>query len=204
MHSGKRPKLTLGLKKKRQDRQDNKSGNQAQYQNSSDKRPKLTLGLRKKTGFQQPKIGIFDPTIPQESRSKLMLGLRKKQTFINPQIIVDPPRPSAPRRSPITMPKTRGKLEVNIKITALPNWVETIKRGWKRVCINAEGQIVQMKIRPRVWNKLLQANQDYPLWVASITGRMGQRIKNGFELVEPAIQVYEKKKNAPEPLLEKD
>ncbi|RKZ53921.1 MAG: hypothetical protein DRR16_17615 [Candidatus Parabeggiatoa sp. nov. 3] len=193
------PKLTLGLKKKRQDDQ---SGNQAQSQ--TEKRPKLSLGLRKKAVHQQPKIGIFDPTVPQETRSKLTFGLKKKQTFINPHVIVNPPGGIPQKKSTITMPKTRGKLEVNIKMTALPNWVETIKRGWRRICINADGQIVQMKVRPRVWNKLLQANEDWPMWIASITGKIGPRFKNGFELVEPAIQVYEKTTNSPDPSLEND
>ncbi len=193
MNTGKRPKLTLGLKKKRQD---------SQSQNTTEKAPNR-FGLRKKTAVQ-PKIGIFDPTVPQETRSKFTFGLKKKQAFINPHIIVNPPRAAPPKKSTITMPKTRGKLEVNIKITALPNWVETSKRGWKHICINAEGQIVHMNVRPRVWNKLLQANEDWPLWVASITGKIGQRFKNGFELVEPAIQVYEKTTTSPNPSSEND
>ncbi|NJO17566.1 MAG: fertility inhibition FinO-like protein [Thioploca sp.] len=95
------------------------------------------------------------------------------------------------------MPKTKGKLEINIKINQLPTQSQTIKRGWQRFYINIEGQIVQMKVRPRTWNKLLKANEEYPAWVASITGKMGHRIKNGFELLEPSIQVYEKKVGVP-------
>ncbi|RKZ38877.1 MAG: fertility inhibition FinO-like protein [Gammaproteobacteria bacterium] len=90
------------------------------------------------------------------------------------------------------MPKTLGKLEVNIKINELPNWVESIKNSRQQFYINADGQIVRMKVRNKTWQKLLQANEKYPEWVASITGKMGHHIKNGFELLEPAIQVYEK------------
>ena len=35
------------------------------------------------------------------------------------------------------------------------------------------------------------------MWVASITGKMGPRIKEGFELLEVGVQVYEKKPKEP-------
>lgn len=185
----KRPRLTLGLKKK------------PHYTDSHDKRPRLTLGIRKKivpASSPSPSDEKEEQATPTERHPRFMLG-RKKHEFIPPsksaetQWIETPYRGSFPRRNTIRIQKTRGRLEVNIKISDLPNWRETIKRGWHLVHINADGQIVRMKIRPRIWNKLLHASQEYPMWVASITGKMGQRIKNGFELMEPAIQVYEKK-----------
>jgi len=209
------PKFSLGLKSK-------ECNNQSQYKNpgqNQEKHSKLTLGLRKKAqGNYQPQENFQSN---MEKRTKLTLGLRKKPALVHPQFAgeipaslerrskpatgsqttkraeflsnyIEKPRVLAPRQSTIKIPKTQGKLEVNIKISELPNWVETIKRGWHRFCINADGQIVQMVVRPRVWNKLLQANEEYPMWVANITGKMGPRIKDGFVLLEPAIQVYEK------------
>jgi hypothetical protein len=39
--------------------------------------------------------------------------------------------------------------------------------------------------------------------VASITGKMGYNIHNGFELLEPQVQVYEKvSKNSNTPIVE--
>jgi hypothetical protein len=210
-----RPKLTLGLKKKSKQPQDD---SQTDAQNQQ-KRSKLSLGLRKKAALlQQPQDGSGESvaqerssrltlgskkkqdgareSVAQARSSRLTLGSRKKQEFLS-QNVAKPQRPYAPRPSPITMPKTRGRLEVNIKITELPNWVQTAKRGWKRFCVNAEGQVVEMKVRPRAWEKLLQANKEYPMWMASITGKMGHRIKDGFALLEPAVQVYERKPKAP-------
>ncbi|OQY54713.1 MAG: hypothetical protein DRR08_22070 [Candidatus Parabeggiatoa sp. nov. 2] len=180
-----RPKLTLGLKKKSKQPQDD-----AQTQQKS---AKLSLGLRKKPALLQPQDGAGDA---QERSSRLTLGSRKKQEFI-PQSVAKSQRPFVPRPSPVRMPKTPGRLEVNIKITELPNWVETIKRGWRRFCVNVEGQVVEIKVRPKAWEKLLKANEEYPMWMASITGKMGTRIKNGFALLEPAVQVYERKPKAP-------
>jgi len=191
----KRSKLTLGLKKKAQDNHQP----QENFQNNTEKRSKLTLGLRKKPALVHPQFAGETPTsFERGSNSKQSVGYQaRKRPEFHPNYI-EKPRVLAPRQSTLKIPKTQGKLEVNIKISELPNWVETIKRGWQRFCINADGQIVQMVVRPRVWNKLLQANQEYQMWVANITGKMGPRIKDGFVLLEPAIQVYEKLTQKPE------
>lgn len=164
MFTDNEPKFTLGLKKKPE-------GNQSQA--DVQKRPRLTLGRKSadnKEGL--PSVSSRYKFRPQDEKSQRT------------------PVPQTP--TTVRMPRTHGKLEVTIKISELPNWIEAIKNGWQRFCINVDGQVVQMMVRPRVWNKLLKANEEYPLWVASITGKMGPRFKNGFELLEPAIQVYEK------------
>ncbi|MCK5522579.1 MAG: hypothetical protein KAI83_05520 [Thiomargarita sp.] len=186
----KRPMLTLGLKKKSQI-------NQSQRSNQATENAKLTIGLRKKTeDFQF----LSDRNGRAGEASNFGFSLKKKHEFI-PQkgMKFEQQKELKPKRSSIKMPKTVGKLEVNIKITELPNWVETIKHGWQHFCINVEGEIVQMKVRPKIWQKLVDANEEYHQWIASITGKMGHRIKNGFELLEPAIQIYEKKHHLQNP-----
>jgi hypothetical protein len=174
MTDGNRPKLTLGLKKKLHKSEDDQTKNSK----------KLRLGSRKKAALFQP--------IPSTESESQTTRFKKKQQF-KPQSVVDKQQtPSLSRSAGIRIPKTIGKLEINIKITELPNWVETIKRGWQRFCINVDGQIIRIKVRPRVWNKLIEANEQYNEWVASITGKMGHNIHNGFELLEPQVQVYEK------------
>ncbi|MDM8566915.1 hypothetical protein QUF74_14855 [Candidatus Halobeggiatoa sp. HSG11] len=158
--------------------------------------PKLTLGLRRKKD-----------NFSAERPSKLTLGLRRKPMLMQSDHGIEPIRnnsfekkfrPMEPslvsRANTIKIPKTQGRLEVNIKITQLPNWVESIKNGWRLVYINADNCLVQIKIRPKTWNKLIQADEEYSEWVATISGKMGMKIKNGFELLEPAIQVYENQK----------
>jgi hypothetical protein len=168
--------------------------------NQSETRPKLTLGLKKKTGDNQSQ--------PTEGRSRLTLGLRNdvgttqsthqpppkfdyalntKRAAVLQELSSDIDK----KRSTIKMSYTTGRLEIGIKINALPNWVETIKHDWKRFCVNAEGQVVQMTVRPGVWNKLVRANEEYPMWMAFITGKMGIRIRDGFILLEPSIQIHE-------------
>lgn len=186
------PKLALGVRKKREWK--------PLEEDAANNKPVLTLGLKKKTevNFHNAIENRSSQAINRPPRS--IFGLRRKPGIIKPD--TDRVRPHG---KPLTIktPKTKGKLEINIKINQLPAQFHTIKRGWQRFYINVEGQIVQIKVRPRTWNKLLKANEEYPTWVASITGKMGHRIKNGFELLEPSIQIYERKVDVPsEPNLE--
>jgi hypothetical protein len=214
MTIGKRSKLTLGLKRKPEE---NPSHHE---EDSIEKQAKLALGVRKKREWKP----LEEDTANDKPNQLVTLGLKKKTDVIFQKTVENRPpiqainRPRSAfglRRRPgiirtdadrvrpqgkptvIKIPKTKGKLEINIKINQLPTQSQTIKRGWQRFYVNVEGQIVQMKVRPRTWNKLLKANEEYPTWVASITGKMGHRIKDGFELLEPSIQVYEKKVDVP-------
>jgi len=52
---------------------------------------------------------------------------------------------------------------------------------------------VVVEVKNKVWNNLKAANENYPQWVAAITGKMGQGVTGGFRLEGPAVQVFEKK-----------
>jgi hypothetical protein len=44
-----------------------------------------------------------------------------------------------------------------------------------------------------VFKKLEQAQENYPMWVAAIAGKMGEPIAGGFALDQPNIQTFERK-----------
>lgn len=94
---------------------------------------------------------------------------------------------------------TPGKLEVTIKINQLPDEVTTNKHGWKEFTLDCGGRLVSVSLRPRMWNKLEEAQKNYPLWVAAISGLMGQSHGKGFALTEPNLQVFERKAKPAEP-----
>jgi hypothetical protein len=48
-------------------------------------------------------------------------------------------------------------------------------------------------VKPKVFKKLEDAQANYPQWVAAIAGKMGEATETGFVLLEPNIQVFEKK-----------
>ena len=87
---------------------------------------------------------------------------------------------------------TPGRLDVTIKINELPT-PTPIANGWQRFAIDCEGREVSVSVRPKIWNKLVKASQEYPLWVAAITGKMGADTDKGFVLEQPGVQVFEKK-----------
>jgi len=86
-----------------------------------------------------------------------------------------------------------GKLEITIKINALPAEVTTNAHGWKDFALDCDGVHVSVRLRPKLWLKLEQAAGMWPLWLATLAGKMGTRTAEGFTLDEPAIQVFERK-----------
>jgi len=87
-----------------------------------------------------------------------------------------------------------GKLEVTIKINRLPTEVTTDRNGWKEFSVDFGKRGARISLRPRMWNKLEQAAQNFPHWVGVITGQMGDDLgKNVFKLLEPNLQVFEYK-----------
>lgn len=92
----------------------------------------------------------------------------------------------------------QGKIEVKIKISELPKETRTVRYGWQEFYINADGQRVVLKVRPRIWRKMQEANAQFPEWIGAITGKMGHRIKDGFALLSAAVQVYEQKVRVPQ------
>ena len=93
---------------------------------------------------------------------------------------------------------TSGKLEITIKINALPEQVTTTANGWKTFALDCDGLRVSVSVRPKLWTKLEQAAAQWPLWVGAIAGKMGPISAEGFTLLEPSIQVFERKPK-PEP-----
>ena len=87
---------------------------------------------------------------------------------------------------------TQGRLDVTVKINELPT-PETVENGWQRFAIDCDGREVTLTVKPKIWNKLVKASQEYPLWVAAISGKMGADTAKGFVLEQPGVQVFEKK-----------
>lgn len=90
-----------------------------------------------------------------------------------------------------------GKLELTIKINEFPADVQTVENGWKQFELDCDGQLVTVKVKPKVFKKLEQAHTDYPMWVAAIAGKMGEATEKGFILDQPNIQVFERKPKEP-------
>ncbi|MGB7414258.1 MAG: hypothetical protein WA902_08620 [Thermosynechococcaceae cyanobacterium] len=55
-------------------------------------------------------------------------------------------------------------------------------------------RIYTVRVKPKMFKKL--TDHGYDQWVAAITGELGTATETGFELVNPSIQVFEKKAKA--------
>ena len=44
-----------------------------------------------------------------------------------------------------------------------------------------------------MFKKLEQAQENYSMWVAAISGQMGEKTEKGFILKEPNVQTFQKK-----------
>ena len=105
------------------------------------------------------------------------------------------PKP-VPPTLPLDLPLTGGnlvpgKLEVTIKFSELPQPL-MIQSGVK-FGVDCDGRRVSITVKPKAWKKLTNAAAEWPLWMAAVTGKMGPATKDGFELLEPGMQVFEKK-----------
>jgi ProP effector len=102
------------------------------------------------------------------------------------------PRVQASIGSPPIEELVTGKMELSVKIDTVPIDSRTVRNGWQEFTIEANGQIIKVTVRPKTWNKLQKAASEYPAWIAHLKGKMGERIKGGFELDQPSIQIFEK------------
>ena len=88
----------------------------------------------------------------------------------------------------------QGKLEITIKIAEMP--LATAVENGQQIEIDCDGRIITMLLKPKVLKKLIDAQAKYPMWVGAIAGKMGEATEKGFVLLEPNIQVFEKKPKA--------
>lgn len=94
---------------------------------------------------------------------------------------------------------TSGKLELIIKINEFPSNVRTVENGLKQFDIDTGSRIVTITVKPKMFKKLEQAQENYSMWVGAIAGLIGEKTERGFVLNEPNIQTFEKKPKSTAP-----
>jgi hypothetical protein len=84
-----------------------------------------------------------------------------------------------------------GRLELTVKFSELPRPL-AVRDGLKIGIQTGEG-IVTAILPPKVWRTLERATQDYPQWVAALSGSLERFADGEIALKHPALQVFEKK-----------
>ena len=82
-----------------------------------------------------------------------------------------------------------------LKFGEMPTGVETDKNGWKNFEVECGGRVVKLRVRPKNWLKLEQAQKEWPQWVAAAGGLL-EVVEGGLVMPEANIQVFERKLKA--------
>ncbi len=88
---------------------------------------------------------------------------------------------------------TKTIMTINLVITEIPKEVEIVKHGWYKFILDDENQKVSITVRPRVWNRIVKANDDFPMWRGKIRGKFGDYKEGMLFLKHPGIEISEKK-----------
>lgn len=94
---------------------------------------------------------------------------------------------------------TQAKVEIVIKLSEYPADVATVQNGWKEFKVENGGRFFVITVKPSVFKKLDEAKANYPEWVAAIAGQLGPLNGDTFTVLQPNIQVFEKKAKEPKP-----
>lgn len=91
-----------------------------------------------------------------------------------------------------------GKLELTIKINELPE-ARTVENGWQAFEVNCDNRVFTFKVKPKIWKKLTQANEQYPQWVAAISATLPtpEQRRKPTQVEQASIQVFERKPKPP-------
>lgn len=71
-----------------------------------------------------------------------------------------------------------------------------MENGSKQFDVDTKEQIVTVSFKPKMFKKLEQAQENYPMRASVIAGQMREKIDLGF-LLKPNVQVFQKKPKEP-------
>jgi hypothetical protein len=124
----------------------------------------------------------------------------KATQFIPPPTPVKP-EPAATQPVPPVLPLTAkeiramatpAKIQVTCKLNEVPKHRELTDKRVEFFLKDGESdRIFTIRMKPKIFKKLTE--HGFTDWVAAITGEIGPATETGFELVNAAIQVFEKK-----------
>ncbi|MBS1247505.1 MAG: hypothetical protein H6R48_294 [Proteobacteria bacterium] len=150
---------------------------------------------------------VVTATIPGAIRQRARTEVqrrRERQSARAAMTAAAAPPPPAPKPGPIPYSledlyamAVDAKLEVTLKFTTLPNAKPAGSGKMAFALKTPDGQFITAEVGNKVWNKLVKAAEDWPFWIAALSGTMGEHTDRGFTLVNPGLQVFERKPKAP-------
>ncbi|HEY9823914.1 MAG TPA: hypothetical protein V6D19_00585 [Stenomitos sp.] len=135
--------------------------------------------------------GPFDP--PPKATQFVPKSEKLPQVAITPVEVASEPSPVVPLTSEeIFAMATPAKVQLTCKLNQVPQHRILPDKQIEFFLRDGESErIFTVCMKPKVFKKL--TDHGYADWVAAISGEIGTATETGFELVNPSLQVFEKK-----------
>lgn len=87
-----------------------------------------------------------------------------------------------------------AKSEITIKFSgALPTATPAPNKKVEIQLTDQNGITFTAQLNAKSWRKAEANTAEYANWAGSVSGKLGQRTDNGFEVIDAGIQIFEKK-----------
>lgn len=97
----------------------------------------------------------------------------------------------------------QAKSEVTLKFSgSLPEAKPAENKKVEVSLTDQNGVVFTALINAKSWRKAETNTTEFADWAGAISGKLGQRTENGFEVVDAGLQIFEKKTKEPKPDVE--
>jgi hypothetical protein len=152
--------------------------------------------------------GPFTPppkAIPAQNWVNASKVNRAKQPVAPPRLKAQgtvPPAIAPPLATSLTIQEIRdmatpAKIQLTCKLNQVPAYRDRPDQQVEFFLRDGNDRIFTVRMKPKLFKKLI--DHGYEQWVAAIAGELGPATETGFELLNPTIQVFEKKAPAEAP-----
>jgi hypothetical protein len=109
---------------------------------------------------------------------------------------LSPLRSLHPWQHPLTIQEIRDmatpvKVQLTCKLNQVPAYRDRPDQQVEFFLRDGNDRIFTVRMKPKLFKKLI--DHGYEQWVAAIAGELGPATETGFELLNPTVQVFEKK-----------
>ena len=92
------------------------------------------------------------------------------------------------------------KSEVTIKFSGeLPTATPAANKNIQIELTDQNGIVFTARVNAKSWRKAETSASEFADWAGAVSGKLGQRTENGFEVVDAGVQIFEKKAKEPKP-----
>jgi hypothetical protein len=91
-----------------------------------------------------------------------------------------------------TCMKTRGSLVIQVKLNTLPKSVASLEGGLVQFVVHTRDAQIAVYLHAEEFDRIREASEKFPAWVAKIHGKPTNLSEYGFRLVETSVSIFEK------------